>query len=414
MKHLIPYLLIPVLFLLSGCEKKLSGESYDPEGSTDTRSKSISYQVRKTWRMDNGKVNFSNEFTGARLNDVVQHSDSVFEIVINPENEPVNKSPWYGFMVWSDEPREIAVHLSYFGEYGHRYYPDISKDLEIWQPMDSARVLTDTTAHRTTMILNTGPDTLYIAAQEIMTSGYVYNKLDTLADEPYVSRATIGYSTLGKPIPLLKMGNQDSREVIVILGRQHPPEATGFIALQAFTGRIAAPDDSLSQAFRKKFLILLIPMINPDGVDQGHWRHSAAGIDLNRDWQYFNQPETDAVRSYVESFMSDDDREILFEIDFHSTQEDLFYVFEPDQPSNLTGFTHDWLDAIEEDLVYYKADRVPTSGDSPVSTHWFYTRYNTEAVTYEVGDDSPRERIREISTTAAEKMMELMLQSDKD
>ncbi len=414
MKQLSSYLIILIIFFSAGCEKKLSGESYDPEGSTDTRTKPISFQVRKTWRMDNGKVSFSNEFTGARLNDVIQHSDSVFEAVINPENEPVNKSPWYGFMVWAEEPREIAVHFSYFGEYGHRYYPDYSTDLRTWQPMDSSRVLTDTTAHRTTILLNAGPDTLYIAAQEIMTSSYVYDKLDTLENEPYTSSEIIGYSTLGKPIPLVKMGNEESKEAIVILGRQHPPEATGFLALQAFTGRIAAPDDSLSRAFRDKFLTLLIPMINPDGVDQGHWRHSAAGIDLNRDWQYFNQPETSAVRSYIESFMSDASRKLLFEIDFHSTQEDLFYVFEPDQPSNMTGFTHNWLDAIEEDLGYYEADRVPTSGNSPVSTHWFYTQYNTEAVTYEVGDNSPREKIKEISTTAAEKMMELLLESESD
>ena len=34
----------------------------------------------------------------------------------------------------------------------------------------------------------------------------------------------------------------------------------------------------------EKFRVLAFPLMNPDGVDLGHWRHNAGGIDLNRDW----------------------------------------------------------------------------------------------------------------------------------
>ncbi|MEJ2005098.1 MAG: M14 family zinc carboxypeptidase [Cyclobacteriaceae bacterium] len=258
-QRLAPFILLTVFCF--ACEKQLSGESYDPEGSTDTESKPINYQVRRTWRMDEGRINFSNEFTGARLNEVTQISDTVFNLEINPENEPINKSPWYAFSVWAEDSTQIALNLSYFGEYGHRYYPDFSTDLVSWQPLDSSRVLADTVAMRTTMILDIGPDTLYIGAQEIMTSEYVYETLDTLAENSFVSQQTIGYSTLGKPIPLLKIGNEDSEEVIVILGRQHPPEATGFLALQAFVGRLTSGEDSLAREFRNRFLILMVPML---------------------------------------------------------------------------------------------------------------------------------------------------------
>jgi len=408
MSKAAPVLVLLLVFFYTSCEKQLSGESYDPEGSTDTRNKTIEYQVRQTWRMENGRINFSNEFTGARLNDLIQKSDTIFQAIINPENAPVNKSPWYAFSVWAEDSIQIAVELVYFGEYNHRYYPDVSYDRQNWQPLDSSRVLTDTVAQSTTLLLDVGRDTLYIGAQEIMTSSYVYQTLDSLKKYDFIDSKTVGFSSLGKPIPLLRIGNPESNQVVVVLGRQHPPEATGFLALQAFMGRIINPSDSLSKEFLSQHHVLLFPMLNPDGVDQGHWRHSAGGIDLNRDWQYFHQPETRAIKDYVETFMAEGDKKILFEIDFHSTQEDLFYVFDPEQPSNLTGFTHEWLDKIEAELDYYEADRVPTSGNSPVSTQYFYSTYNTEAVTYEVGDDSPRERIKEISTTAAEAMMELL------
>jgi hypothetical protein len=320
---------------------------------------------------------------------------------------PVNKSPWYAFSVWANEPRQVILQLQYEGEYTHRYFPDVSIDLSDWHPMDSTRVLADSIKQQVSLIVDVGPDTLYIGAQEIMTSKYVYEMIDSLEN---VRTDIIGYSTLGKPIPLVRFGNPESHDIIAVLGRQHPPEATGFLALQAFISRLLEQEDSLTQRFLSDHQVLLIPMVNPDGVDQGHWRHNAGGIDLNRDWNQFRQPETAAIRSFFEGFMDDDQNRILFMIDFHSTQEDLFYVFDRERSTNLTGFTHDWLDEIESELDWYVADRVPTSGNSPVSTRWFYDTYNTEAVTYEVGDDSPRERIKEISSTAAQAMMELLLE----
>ncbi len=397
--------------VFSACKKELEGASYDPEGSTNTKSKSIDYQVRRTWRT--ADISVSNEFTGARLNGFEKVSDSLYKAIINPENGPINKSPWYAFRIWSKEPRSIAVELTYFEEYSHRYYPDLSYDMKNWLPIDSSRIFQDTVSNTATLLLDVGPKPLYVSAQEIMTSEYVYHFTSNLDTADFISSEVIGYSNLGKEIPLLKIGHVNSENILVILGRQHPPEATGFLALQSFVRRLTG-SDSLAERFRENHLILLIPMLNPDGVDQGHWRHNAGGVDLNRDWQYFNQPETAAVKNYIQNLMNDSNRKILFEIDFHSTQEDLFYVFKPDQPSNLTGFTHQWLDRIEAELPWYVADRIPTSGDSPVSTYWFYSNYNTEAVTYEVGDDSPRAVIDEIGQVAAESMMELLLERESN
>ena len=42
-------------------------------------------------------------------------------------------------------------------------------------------------------------------------------------------------------------------------------------------------------------MVIVYPLMNPDGVDEGHWRHNTGGIDLNRDWAHYNQPETRQV-----------------------------------------------------------------------------------------------------------------------
>ncbi len=396
------------LFVIASCSKGVEPESYDPEGSTDTRTKEISYQVKRTWRMDNGSLSVSNDFVSSRLNDFVRQNDTLYTAVISPENGPINKSPWYAFSIWSEKERKITVELKYTDDYTHRYYPDLSHDMVNWTPIDSSDFVNDTTNQVTRMHLEIGPDTLFVAAQEIMTSQYVYNYLDSLSKIAGAQTKDIGYSTLGKPIRLLSAGNPASENVVVIIGRQHPPEATGFLALQAFVNDLMK-NDSLAVSFRDEFQLIMVPMVNPDGVDMGHWRHNAGGIDLNRDWYSFNQPETSAIRDYLVSWVQENNKQILFAIDFHSTQEDLFYVFEEDRETNMTGFTHRWLDRIEQDLGDYEANRIPTSGNSPVSTRWFYDTFETEAVTYEVGDDSPRKRIERIGESAADALMELML-----
>lgn len=405
------FVLFVGLLLVSCKSKKLEPASYDPEGSTITTSKPITYQIRKTWRLDGGKISVSNEFPGARLNDFKQINDTLFTALIEPENSPVNKSPWYAFKIWSDKSQEIYIQMEYQEDYQHRYYPDISNDLKTWQPVDSSKVSTDSINMVTTISLKIGPQPTYLAAQEVMTSDYVYQYINTLKNKEFISSRIIGYSTLGKEIPLLTIGNKDSRKIIVVLGRQHPPEATGFLALQKFIDEIVNKDQ-LAQEFREEFLTLLIPMVNPDGVDQGHWRHNAGGVDLNRDWSGFNQPETRAISKYLVAYMQNSDKKIYFQIDFHSTQEDLFYVFEKDKPTLLTGFTHRWLDEIESNLPDYKANRILSGGSSPVSTYWFNKTFQAEAVTYEVGDDSRRSRIQQISEEAAQAMMKLLLQEN--
>jgi predicted deacylase len=408
MSRLLQNFSILLLFCFS-CSEKIVSESYDPEGSTDTKSKHVDYQIRRTWRLDNGNLSVSNEFTSARLNDFKKVNDTLYTAVIHPENAPINKSPWYAFKIWAKEERNISIQMEYSEGYAHRYYPDISKDLVQWSAMDSSRVSEDTLRNQTTIKLTVGPEPLYIAGQEIMTSEYVYDYTEELSEQSFVSGDVLGYSTLGKPIPVLEIGNRDSRKVVVVLGRQHPPEATGFLALQAFINELTG-SSSVAQTFRDQYLTILVPMINPDGVDQGHWRHNAGGIDLNRDWYGFNQPETAAVRDYfTERFKN---KKIIFAIDFHSTQEDLFYVFDKEKPTAMTGFTHQWLDSIEADLGDYKADRIPTSGNSPVSTRWFFETFNAEAVTYEVGDDSPRSRIKAIGESAAEALMKILTEQN--
>ena len=44
-------------------------------------------------------------------------------------------------------------------------------------------------------------------------------------------------------------------------------------------------DDPEAEEIREKFIVKVIPMLNPDGVIHGNYRSSILGVDLNRRWK---------------------------------------------------------------------------------------------------------------------------------
>lgn len=396
------------IFLLSlfSCGSDFKETDYDPKGATDTRDRAVEYQVKQTFRMDKGRVSFSNEFAGARLNAVAQTGKNEFTLTILPENEPINKSPWYAFKAWSQKDQQITITLDY-PEFSHRYVPKISTDGSSWTPIDAADMKLDTTTGSLTFPLSLTKQPIWVSAQELLPSDSVYSWEQKMALEHSGVMVNLGYSKLGKPVNLLNFGNLGSRNWVFIMGRQHPPEVSGYLASQAFMEAILA-DTELANEFRKYFRIAMAPMLNPDGVDNGHWRQSAGGVDLNRDWAAFNQPETRMVRDYLMNSIAEGVR-IDFAIDFHSTDTDMYYIFTDDMQTHRQGFTGFWLDLIKQKIPGYEPDTEATDMESPSAKYFFFNELRSEFVTFEVGDETPREEVRQRAQAGAEAMMELLM-----
>ncbi|HEY7751065.1 MAG TPA: M14 family metallopeptidase, partial [Ignavibacteriaceae bacterium] len=206
-------------------------------------------------------------------------------------------------------------------------------------------------------------------------------------------------------------------------GRLHPPEVTGSIALMTFVHTILG-ESVLATSFRERFNFIAIPLVNPDGVDNGHWRHNANGVDINRDWVYFNQPEPRLVKNEIERIINEEKGEIKFFIDFHSTTEDVFYNMSVEtlktaglddkdfqkQKEGLELIDH-WLDNLQLSLPEYKVNVVDTLSKptSPTSDRWLQREFNVPAMTYEVADTTNRDLIMKVSSAAATELMKLLL-----
>lgn len=414
--------LLTVLFLslfpllLCAQPQKYQGQGAIREVDTSTRP--VARQWQGIFSFKNSPVKFRNDFAGARLNGLVQQNDSLFTAFITAENEPVNPSPWYAFKIWAPREQQIYLHLTCQNA-RHRYHPKLSRDGQQWEPIDSARVRfidpgteafgTGSLPRSVILRLNVGPDTLIVAAQELITSREVYQWVARQAEKPFARAFDIGKSRQGRPIRCLQTGNAESASTMLFISRQHPPEVTGQLAMFAFAERLMA-NDKLARRFRKAVNILMVPLMNPDGVDNGHWRHNYGGVDLNRDWSQFNHPETRAVYDFMKA-QQRQGANFRFGIDFHSTWADIYYTLDTSLVSELPGFTGKWLAGIEKQFPGYQVNAKGSMINSTaVSKNCWFAGFNMEALVYEVGDNTPRDFLREKGEVAAEQMMRLYLE----
>lgn len=395
-------LLLLFLFSLSSCVgKKLI--NYDFPQPKDTATKPIEMQVKGTWT--EGGVTISNDFDGARMNAFSQENDSTFRVKITPENAPINASPWYAFTLTSNTPRTVNIIMDY-GTYQHRYWPKLSHDLINWTRIDSsASNFEDGNA---VFRVDLTEKTLYFCGQELSNSKMVTDWFDKVVQESGMKPFTVGDSKLGRPlIGAVSEPENAKAETIVFISRQHPPEVSGYKALQSYLDEVMNAS-KLSTAFRKKYRILVYPLMNPDGVDLGHWRHNAGGIDTNRDWQYYRQPEIKQVASHIVNYTNEKKSDVILGIDFHSTQQDVYYTY-PDEHEHLMNFRNYWVESIENILGEGNAYEDPDPLESPVSKGWFIVQFGAEAVTYEVGDETDREFIDLKARVSAREMMKLLI-----
>lgn len=411
--------LFVLISLLWACNQKTQWEGQEPVKKVSTRTVPIQLQHKGVFDLGNG-VFCSNNFNGARLNGITLTEDTLITVLITSENTPINMSPWYSFKIWSDTIQEIFLKLSYTDGVFHRYFPKLSRDGLNWQKLDSTKyeetlitigenrqAPTDATMH-----LSIDPDTLWVSAQELITSSQTDSWTSKIESNSFATKAKIGESHEGRAINLLKIGESDDKQIIVVLSRQHPPEVAGFLAMQAFVETICS-ENKTAKDFRSKYNTYVVPVVNPDGVENGHWRHNRGGVDLNRDWQDFNQPETSAIRNFIKQKIDSTGGKLIFFIDFHSTWEDIYYTMKFEEgKGNMPGLVDKMIDLTDQEFPDYKPNIKPSSVNkkhSITSNGYFATTYGAEALTYEVGDNTPRDFIRKKAEVSATKLMELLI-----
>ncbi len=379
------------------------------ETPVDTATRPIEKQTKQTYHIEELGIYASNEFDAARLNGFKKKNDSTALLIINPENEPINHSPYYAFSTWSDTPKSFYFSFQYPEEYEHRYPPKLKINGE-WQVIDSSLISLKDKLVTIKLELSSTP--IIVAAQELQASKEVRKWYTQLAagKEDYVAIKRAGTSIQGQNIPVLDIykGEKKQKDLVVLFTRQHPPEVTGYYAFQRFLETIL--DDSvLSDQFLNQYRVLAFPLMNPDGVDMGHWRHNAGGVDTNRDWSTYEQKEIRQVVKFITKNVNKDKLRIILGLDFHSTYEDVFYTNKLREHTTMPNFITDWFSGLEVNIPDYKVNEKSGNSTKPVSKGWFLYGHDAVGITYEIGDKTPKKNIEVIGKVSAQEMMKLLL-----
>lgn len=354
-------------------------------------------------------------FSGAAFESCAFAKDGSVEIVIQPEDREVNPSPWYAFEVRSDSPVELPVILNY-GEIKHRYLPDISEDGASWSPLSETQVLTNDAGTKAQFSVPLTPrQTLTVAAQPLLVKDDYRVWIESTIAGDRATLKEVGNSPLGHP--LWRLTTQPRPHTLLLIGRQHPPETTGAIAMLAFVERLLA-DDELARAFRADVGILAYPLMNPDGVELGHWRHNTGSKDLNRDWGPFTQIETRTVAADIDKYLTQHSTALIKSIDFHSTWYEVFYTQEDATAINFPALLGGWMAEFSARMQDWKPDfelnRKPSHvADRPTAKSYFFERYGVASTTLEIGDATPDDYTSRYAEIAAESFMRVWLEQPK-
>ncbi|WP_395736880.1 DPP IV N-terminal domain-containing protein [Prosthecobacter sp.] len=375
----------------------------------------VTLQTKRSWDFTEDGVTFSNEFSGARLSDCERVSPQEYRITIAPENVPVNPSPWYAFKITSKKPQSVTLRFNVTAK-GAVITPRLSHDGKTWALIDKAAFTPVPKSRealqpeRAVATLKVGPETLWVAAQEMVGLAESDTYVSEKARLPFVKESVIGESIEHRPIRQFIFSETTKPDYVFIICRQHPPEITGTLAMQHFID-VLANDSELSQKYRKSFQTVLIPVVNPDGIEHGHWRHNLGGVDTNRDWKDFSQQETRVVRDALLKLGKAPDARVFLFVDFHSTGGDVLYTPPEDAETFPPNFATQWYNSITARFPDYKLELNNAHNVGiPTSKAWAYDTFGCPGITYELGYSTDRKLIKETTSGAAEEMMKLLLE----
>lgn len=341
-------------------------------------------------------VTLAFDFDGAPPLACAITGERAFTLLVSPEHAPpINPSPWYAFRYEAAGDAPVTVTLRYL-EGRHRYAPKLRGAAGEW-----AEVPVETATDGSEAVLRLPSGKGLVAAQEVVTPEDASDNLAKWSKASGARVFTLGTSHDRRPIEAIRLGRADAPRLVILLGRQHPPEVTGAIAMEAFVDALAARAGDLGDV-----QVLVVPMLNPDGVARGHWRANRGAVDLNRDWGPFTQPETRAVKTWLDALPAAV-RPVLM-VDFHSTGRNLFYVQGDEEASPAQmRFLRAWLGGKDQAFPGYAFTLEPRNANpgSGTAKNWFHAAYAIPAYTYEVGDSTDRAATRAAARALAEAMV---------
>ncbi|MEO6187209.1 MAG: M14-type cytosolic carboxypeptidase [Ginsengibacter sp.] len=141
--------------------------------------------------------------------------------------------------------------------------------------------------------------------------------------------SSLGFSKEGRKLNLFSISDfsipDSEKKVAVIISLQHTGEDAGAFLAEGLI-RFLMSDNNEARDIKKKWIVHIVPVMNPDGLYNGITRYNAQREDLNSIWLKSVDslqfgPEVKAARQWLEKqFQSSNPPDIFFDIHSHSQQ----------------------------------------------------------------------------------------------
>eukprot|EP01029_Cantina_marsupialis_P000013 TRINITY_DN1000_c0_g1_i1.p1 TRINITY_DN1000_c0_g1~~TRINITY_DN1000_c0_g1_i1.p1 ORF type:complete len:1145 (+),score=261.99 TRINITY_DN1000_c0_g1_i1:119-3553(+) len=265
--------------------------------------------------LDSDSLLFNSHFESGNLNEAFRYyslsgsGTNEYEIKLNHDVHTVGHVQWFCFSVrntFVDIPIRFNIGTFYKGDSMYNEGMKVlmySKKLKDETGVGWRRIGNDINYYCTgtkayTLSFNFkfpyAKDTTYFS----YCFPYSYTRLQRflghLGEDPETSktftREVLCPTLAGNKCELLRITNGDddkaspsTKRTLMLTARVHPGESNSSWIMEGALRFLTSSNPEAVQ-LRRHFVILVVPMVNPDGVINGNYRCSLAGVDLNRRW----------------------------------------------------------------------------------------------------------------------------------
>jgi len=292
--------------------------SVDAESASDIQRRSIADFLRHTDApAEDGLLLFPGEgacglafsasFEGGNLRRVRRLSSGHIELLLNDDTKRKGRGSWFFFDLFSSAAQDVRLCIVSCTS-SNSTYMDGQRIVALREACGSAweRAGFDYAYYPNRYVMGSqstaGPCHYTLAFTLRLEPGrtrlancYPYLFGDLLADLRALrpSSEWVGYQDLGPTLggrKLVKLviaspqpASAPPREHIVISARVHPGETPAAYMMRGVLELLLSHGEEARQ-LRDRFVWVLFPMLNPDGVALGNSRANSLGMDLNRRW----------------------------------------------------------------------------------------------------------------------------------
>ena len=122
---------------------------------------------------------------------------------------------------------------------------------------------------------------VYIARMPTYAISDLENLKNRIRNNKLVKIIDIGATVEKRPLEIIRLGNPNAPNSIIIRARAHPWESGGNWVVQGLINKFISQD---SKKWQETFCVYIMPMANKDGAARGMTRFNVSGQDLNRNW----------------------------------------------------------------------------------------------------------------------------------